>query len=260
MRIVMVILVSMVLCAPVFSTVLIIEDELPQMEVLAEFLENGNVTVDIVDQDHLPEHLHSYQAVIVYIHKKLFEPTELAIIEYAQNGGRLILLHHSISSGKAENKYYFDFLGVQLDQPKKSRYPVEPGGGYGWVAPISMTLVNLNPDHYITNHNVEWDQKIMYQPSDWPSVEKEYPAFQLDSTEVYMNHKYTDGREKTVLVGFRFFDERNKKLFVQDRAAWIKRTGKGQVIYFMPGHSKLEYRNRNISQWVLNAVLWDGKQ
>ena len=38
--------------------------------------------------------------------------------------------------------------------------------------------------------------------------------------------------------------KRNQKLFVQDRAGWIKKTGKGQVVYFMPGHSKLDYENK----------------
>ena len=79
----------------------------------------------------------------------------------------------------------------------------------------------------------------------------------MEHTEVYMNHKFTDGREKTILMGFKFFDERNQKLFVQDRAGWIKKTGKGQVVYFMPGHSKLDYENKNVSQWVLNAVMWE---
>ena len=243
---------------PAFAKILIIQDELPQMKVLADYLKsNGDLLVEIVDQDHIPATLSGYKAVIVYIHKKLFEPTEVAIIDYARKGGRLVVLHHSISSGKANNKYYFDFLGIQLDEGKKSKFPVEPGAGYGWVDPITLTMVNLNPNHYIANHKIDWNEKIEYTPSDWPSVEKEYPAIILEHTEVYMNHKYTDGREKTVLMGFKFFDERNKKLFVQDRAAWIKKTEKGEVVYFMPGHSSLDYENRNVSQWVLNAVMWE---
>ena len=247
-------------CIPQFSRakVLIIHDELPQMEVLTNFLmAKGNLKVEIVEQDKLPQDLSSYQAVIVYIHHKLFESTELAIIEYAKSGGRLVLLHHSISSGKAANNFYFDFLGIQLDGLKKSKFPVELGAGYGWVAPITLTMVNLNPMHYITNFNIDWDAEIVYTSSDWPSAERKYPAITLEHTEVYMNHKFTDGREKTVLIGFKFYDERNKKLFLQDRAAWIKKTGKGEVVYFMPGHSKLDYENKNISQWVLNAVMWE---
>lgn len=240
------------------ANVLIIQDEKPQMDVLADFIKtNGNLKVEIVDQKNLPENISSYQAVIVYIHGKMFEPTEVAIIDYAKKGGRLVILHHSISSGKANNKYYFDFLGIQLDDGKKSKYPVEPGAGYGWVDPITMTMVNLNPNHYITNHNVDWNETVEYMSSDWPNVEKTYPSFTLHHTEAYMNHKYTDGREKTVLVGMKFLDERNGKLFMQDRAAWIKDAGKGKIVYFMPGHSDLDYQNKNVSQWVLNAVVWE---
>jgi hypothetical protein len=237
--------------------VLIIQDELPQMTVLEKFLiEKGKIDVQIVDQETLPANLSVFNAVIVYLHKKLFEPTELAIIDYTKNGGYLILLHHSISSGKAENKYYFDFLGIKLDNPKQSKDPVEPGGGYGWVHPITMTLVNLNKNHYITSNNIDWDTTIDYKPSDRPSVEDKYPAIVLDNTEVYMNHKFTDGREKTVLIGLYFFDKRNDKYFVQDRVAWIKEQGKGKIFYLMPGHSKEEFENENISQLVLNAVVW----
>lgn len=240
------------------AKVLIIEDELPQMEVLAEYLKaNGNIESEIVNQENLPNDFSLYQAVIVYIHGKMFEPTEVAIIDYTKKGGRLVILHHSISSGKAKNKYYFDFMGIQLDEPTKSKYPVEPGAGYGWVDPITMTMVNLNPKHYITNHNIDWNETADYISSDWPGIKKTYPAIVLHHTEAYMNHKYTDGREKTVLVGMKFLDERNGKLFQQDRAVWVKQSGKGHIVYFMPGHSELDYQNKNISQWVLNAVVWE---
>jgi len=49
-------------------------------------------------------------------------------------------------------------------------------------------------------------------------VESLYPSLSLHESEVYMNHKFTDGREKTVLMGFRFLDERNDQMFMQDRA------------------------------------------
>jgi len=94
------------------------------MEVLAEFLkEKGKIGVTIVNQDSLPENFAIFDAVIGYIHRDLEEKTELKIIEYTQKGGRYICLHHSISSGKAKNKYYFDFLGIRLDNPENSRNP-----------------------------------------------------------------------------------------------------------------------------------------
>ncbi len=237
--------------------IIIIQDEIPQMNVLTNFLwENGGLTVDIVAQDSLPSSLSPYLAVIAYIHKELYETTEKAIIDYTINGGKFICLHHSISSGKAKNKYYFDFLGIQLDDPKNSKNPVEPGGGYAWKESVTLTLLNLNPNHYITNHQVNWGPKINYISSDQPSIEKKYPSITLEDSEVYLNHKFTDGREKTVLCGIKFYDERNGELFMQDRGVWFKKAGKGIIIYFQPGHASSDFRNENFAQMILNAVKW----
>ncbi|UCH61775.1 MAG: ThuA domain-containing protein [Fidelibacterota bacterium] len=241
----------------VLKKVLIIQDELPQIEVLAEFLrERGGMEVVVVDQEDLPSDFSPFSAVIGFIHGDLKIPTEKAIIDYTLRGGRHIVLHHTISSGKAENEFYFDFLGIRLDNPAESSDPVEPGGGYGWRHVPVLTLVNLNPQHYIINHKVNWGEEIPYTPSDFPSAEGLYPSLTLESSEVYLNHKYTDGREKTVLMGLKYFDDRNQVLFMQDRAGWIKRAGKGDIIYLLPGHEPSDYENRNISQMVLNAVNW----
>ncbi len=99
------------------TEVLIIQDELPPIKVLADFLqEKDRLSVTIRDQASLPGDLSGYRAVLVFIHRDLQETTEKAIIDYTQEGGRLICLHHSISSAKAANKFYFGFLGVQLDK------------------------------------------------------------------------------------------------------------------------------------------------
>jgi len=229
--------------------VIIVQDELPQMEVLAKFLrEKGNLSVTVTDQESFPEDLSAYQAVIVFIHKDLDEKTEKSIIDYTKNGGKLICLHHSISSKKAENKFYFDFLGMRLDKG-----PMETGG-YKWKA-SGWSLVNLNPQHFITNSGVNWPGKTTYTPSDYPSAEGLYPsiAFKEDS-EVFINHKFTDGREKVVLCGIVYHDTETDKTYMQDRGAWIKKQGKGTIFYFMPGHAVSDYDNRNVTQIILNAV------
>lgn len=231
--------------------VLIIQDELPQMEVLAKFLrEVGKLPVTIVDQQSVPEDLSVYKAVVVFIHRELLEKTEMAIIEYTRSGGRLVCLHHSISSGKALNRFYFDFLGMRLDKG-----PAETGG-YEWKAG-SYVLVNLNSQHFITNHNVDWDQKFTYTPSDYPSSQRKYPGITLGAdSEVFLNHKFTDGREKTVLCGIVYRDPESGKTYMQDRGAWIKKQGDGTIVYFMPGHAVSDYQNENISQIILNAIRW----
>ncbi len=238
--------------------ILIVHDELPQMEVLEKFLrEEGGLDVTVVEQSALPEDWSAYRAAIAYIHRVLEVPTEQAIIAYTEIGGRYIALHHSISSKKADNEFYFDFLGVRLDDPKAAKNPVMPGGGYGWREEVTLTLVNLNPAHYITSHNVTWGDEIPYTPSDQPSVEALYPSISLHETEVYLNHKFTDGREKAVLYGFKFFDDRNGQMFMQDRGAWLKKYGKGEVVYFQPGHATSDFENDNIAQMILNAITWE---
>ena len=234
--------------------VLIIQDERPQMDVLAKFLtEKGRLSVTIVDQQSLPEQVSAYKAVIVFIHRQLDEQTERAIIDYTNDGGRLVCLHHSISSRKAENKFYFDFLGMQLNKGSME------DGGYAWKA-SNWTLVNLNTKHYITNHNIEWKEQATYTSSDQPAMEKSYPTIGLkDDSEVFINHRFTDGREKTVLCGLIYTDKATGKTYMQDRGAWIKRQGKGTIVYLMPGHCESDYQNENIARMVLNAVNWQKK-
>jgi trehalose utilization protein len=75
-------------------------------------------------------------------------------------------------------------------------------------------------------------------------------------SEVYLNHKFTDGTEKTILLGLKFYDYRNDQLFMQDRAGWYKKSGKGDIFYFMPGHSSRDFQNTVLSQMILNAVYF----
>lgn len=232
--------------------VLIIQDELPQMEVLAKFLtEKGKLSVTITDQQNPVKPLSSYKAVIVFIHKDLHEQTERAIIDYTKAGGRLICLHHSISRKKAENKFYFDFLGIQLNKGTME------DGGYAWKA-VSWKLVSLNHLHYITNHKIEWKEQVEYTSSDLPSVEKSCFCIPLkEDSEVFVNHRFTDGREKRVLCGLIYTDKTTGKTYMQDRGVWIKEQGKGTIVYIMPGHCVSDYQNQGIAQMILNAVTWE---
>jgi len=233
------------------TEVLIIQDELPQMKVLADFLrEKGNLSVTIRAQASMPQDLSAYRAVLMFVHRNLQETTEKAIIDYTQKGGRLICLHHSISRVKAANKFYFGFLGIRLDQGPMA------AGGYVYKA-SGWSLVNLHPRHYITSLQVDWDDTTVYAPSDLPSVEGTYPSIRLaDDSEVFINHKFTDGREKTVLCGLVYHDKETNRTYLQDRGAWIKPQGQGTIVYFMPGHAPSDYQKNGISQMILNAIRW----
>jgi hypothetical protein len=246
--------------------VLLIHDGAKAVQPLAEFLKaQGHFDVTLVDQAHLPPAAEwaGFRAVLGYIHNRLLEPTELAIIEYTKNGGRFVALHHMISSGKAANRFYFDFLGVRLDSPQMAKDIVVPGAGYGWFTGadkgVEVTLVNLNPKHFIVSHNVQWSARVQYQSSDQLTVPAEYPAIVMPKAEAYMNHKFTDGREKTVLCGMSYLDPRTGTRFEQDRSAWFKSYGTGKIFYFQSGHFVEEYANANIAQMILNAIVWDGQ-
>jgi hypothetical protein len=248
------------------NRVLLIHDGAKAVQPLVEFLKTrGGLDVTLVDQAHLPlaEEWAGFRAVLGYVHNRLHEPTELAIIDYTKNGGRFVALHHMISSGKAVNRYYFDFLGVRLDSPLMAKDIVVPGAGYGWFTGadkgVEVTLVNLNPKHFIVSHNVEWSARVHYQSSDQLTVAAEYPAIVMPKAEAYMNHKFTDGREKTVLCGMSYVDPRTGTRFEQDRSAWLKSYGTGKIVYFQSGHFAEEYANANIAQMILNAIVWDGQ-
>src|SRR5438046_1001865 len=95
--------------------VLIIADEFPAMHLLAEKLQSeAQVSSRVVSQKELPASLTPFDTVVVYIHGALDEKAEEALIGYTKAGGKLVLLHHSISSGKRKNAHWFSFLGVSL--------------------------------------------------------------------------------------------------------------------------------------------------
>lgn len=224
------------------ENVLIVADEIPAMEILAGHLKSGaGAECTIVKQDAMPADLAGYGAVMVYIHKTIEEPPEKAFIEYAKGGGKLILLHHSISSGKRKNRYWFPFLGIALPEKDFSE------GGYKYFNPVTVEVVNLAPKHFITTHAVKYESTISYKGS-------QRPGFVLKDTEVYLNHEYSMPR--TTLLGLKYKDEKTGVTYEQDTAGWIMEAGKGKVIYFMLGHSGQEYENPAYAQILVNGVKY----
>ncbi len=245
---------TMIASAKTFADeqVLIVQDERPQMLVLEKYLKQvGELKVITVEQKSLPQRFSDYKSIIAFLHHKLEETAEVALLDYARKGGRLICLHPSISRGKQANKYYFPAMGIKLENT-----PLEEGG-YAYREGISYALVNLMPAHFITSHEITWGEKTAYTRSDGPDrEEKMLPSIELHETEVYLNHQFTDSSQKILLCGLKFYDEKTRGWFMQDRAAWLKHYGQGEIIYFMPGHRPSDYENRNIAQMILNAILW----
>jgi trehalose utilization protein len=248
-------LLAALFCGPVLAAekVLIVADEFPAMEALAERLQAGaGVDCDLVRQTAIPAGIKNRPAVIVYIHQGIGEPAEVTFIDYAKSGGKLILLHHSISSGKRSNQYWFPFLGIKLPQGDLSQ------GGYHYYEGIEMELVNLAPDSYVTTHQVKYDRQVSYQRSDAGEPEVPYPGFELRDTEVYLNHVFTS--PKHILLGFKAKDPKTGKVYMQDRAGWYERADKGWVFYFMAGHSRKDFDNPAYAQIVVNAITWKPRE
>lgn len=227
--------------------VLIVADEFPAMEVLAAKLKTAEaIDTKLVKQTEIPADLAQFRAMVVYIHGDMKDAAEKAFIGYARNGGRLILLHHSISSGKRRNQYWTPFVGVNLP------FGEFESGGYRWIDPVNLDVVNLAPGHYVTSHNIKYDAKIRYTRSDVEGGEKEYDGFHLEETEVYLNHVFLEPHQ--ILLGLKYKDEKTGKTYMQDRAGWYKRAGKGHLYYFMAGHSVKEFQNPVYVQMVVNSI------
>lgn len=230
------------------AEVLIVADEFPAMEIVAQRLkQDEGIASKIVKQDEMPTELGKFSAVVVYVHKKLADAPAKAMVDYTNAGGKLVALHHSISSGKRENKYWLPFLGMDL--PKAD---VEQGG-YKWIEGVKLQVVNLVPDHFITAHKVSYETRIAYCSTE-TREEKQCPGFTLEDSEVYLNHTFTGPR--TTLLGLKYTDEKSGKTWMQDRAGWLKPSGKGWIIYLMPGHRAQEFQHPAYSRIVLNAITY----
>jgi hypothetical protein len=235
---------------PVFGAdeVLIVADEFPAMELLARQCESQeDIRSTIVAQNALPADLQPYSAVVVYIHGRLEEGTERALIDYTLGGGRLVALHHSISSGKRKNAHWFGFLGISLPAGEVSE------GGYQWKEPVTLQFVNLAPDHFVTTHRISWPGTTLYR-AEGDDGSRVVPAFRLEESEVYINH--TLAAPRTILLGFKYVDEASGTIHMQDRSGWFKPAGQGLIFYFQPGHSAKDFENPVFSRMIINAIVY----
>lgn len=228
--------------------VLIVADEFPAMEYLADQCRTlENLEARLVPQNRLPADLSSHRAVVVYIHRGLDTNAEQAFIRYTRAGGRLVVLHHSISSAKRKNPDWFPFLGIELPQGDVNQ------GGYKWIEPATIQIVNLAPDHFITTNKVQWPTRVPYRRENAGS-EENLPGMVLEGSEAYLNHTFAGPR--TLLLGLRYQDPETGRVWMQDRAGWIRRAGQGWIVYFQPGHSIRDFQQPAYTRLILNAILY----
>jgi hypothetical protein len=231
------------------SGVLIVHDELAPMQVLAEGLRERGYDTRLLDEAAFAAAVGSYTpaAVFMYVHAVIDPVVERRLIDYAEAGGRLVILHHGLASAKTRNEHWLPFLGVKIFPRDDPRFPWKVLRG-------RFEFVNLRPGHYITTHRVEYPRRTSYEPSDAPSAPQDLPAIEFPDTEVFLNHVFTDARRKTVLFGFRI--EAEGRIHVQDRAGWMMPAGKGHVFYFQPGHLAGDFREPRYVQILVNCIEW----
>jgi hypothetical protein len=242
-------LIAAAMAGNALAEVLIVADEFPVMQAVAGKLKaEEHISSQLVAQKDLPASLGSFEAVIVYIHGALSERAEEAFIAYTEAGGKLVCLHHSISSGKRKNAHWFQFLGVSLPEGPLS------SGGYKWTEGVSWELANLNPNHFIMTNHVSYPARVAYTSTNPVSTSGSLPGFALSNSEAYINHIHTESR--TLLMGLKYKDAGTGTTYMQDRAGWIKPAGKGWIVYLMPGHRQSDFDNVAYGRIVLNAVIW----
>ena len=226
--------------------VLIVADEFPAMQGLASHLKtDAAAECRVVAQTNLPTTLAGFHAVVVYIHGRLLPAPERAFVDYAETGGRLVLLHHSISSGKRTNALWFPFLGVELPQKELA------AGGYKWIEPADLEIVNLAPRHFVTTNAVLYSQRVVWRGTG-SGADAELPGFPLPASEVYLNHQLVGAH--TILLGFKYREPTTGRDWLQDTAGWYRRAGRGWVFYFKPGHTARDFENPAYARILVNAV------
>lgn len=237
--------------------VLIVCDERVQMETPAKYLgETGKLEVEIVDQESFPASISGFRAVIDFVHKPFTDRVEKALIDYCEAGGRLISLHHSISSSKRLNKHWLDFCGMTL--------PTGPRDQGGWfvVGNTTVELVNLRPDHYVTSHNVKYQTATEYgspiptMESSIAAAQGKRPALEFQRSEVFLGQQFAGKEPHEILFGLKCFDPTTSRTIMMDRGGWYQRKGKGWHFYFQVGHATGDFQNPAYRQVLLNAIRW----
>ena len=232
---------------PPAQKVLIVQDELPPVKVLAQALrDKAGLDVALVGQDKLPDDLSGFAAVFNFVHKPMTPRTERLCIEYARNGGRHILLHHAISSSKRSNPKLLKELHSAVPPGRK------PAGGF-YVERGTLTFANLAPKHFITSNGITYPATAAYPDAKGRAIGR--PAFAFDNTEVFLNLKFAPCPARTFLYGITFTDAAGKH-FAQPAGGWLMKTGKGHSFYFQAGHEATDFANPIYQQVLVNCVLW----
>ena len=203
-----------------------------------------SIDSDIVSQRQLPADLRAYRAVIVHIEGALQATAAKAFQDYAEDGGRLILLHNSIGANKSSE--WMSFVGVKLGSGDAAK------GGLRNIPNATVDLVALTHRNFVIENKVAYSKLVPYQ-SHSRTREMTLPGLTFRGTEVFLNHTYT--RVKRPLMGIKATDPRSGVTHVQDSGIWVEELDKGQIYYFMLGQTVEDFQTKAYVQMIANAVI-----
>lgn len=210
-------------------------------------------------------------AIITYNKNCYSNTTVSALIEFTQKGGRLIALHHNISSMMMRQPKWLAFAKVQIEKGEHAKYPwsVMEGG--------DLFLFNLSPNHPITTNNVTFPDSapiletygMKADASQWVlthalttvemtkvSQERTQPALKFHESEYFINHVLLPAPERVLLFGEYFIFPKKGKAFISANGGWMLPVGRGKLFYFMPGHSSHDY-NEEYCHIIKNALEFE---
>ena len=235
--------------------VLILGDKADEMPELRQRIQSGGWTTTQLAQNDWNATTSEFDAIVVYIHEPIVETVEKALIDYAEQGGRLLVVHHAIASAKMQNPRWLEFLGVKI-VPKSA-----PDAPWFVSGDVAFTVVNLAPKHYITSNDVVYDKTVEYRSTTRKELDGEFPAFVLEHTEIFHNQRNTDADAKIPLLAYRLDGQQGAELPVNvpafdETAGWLKKTGQGWTVYLQPGHAPSDFRHPIFGQILMNALDW----
>jgi len=235
---------------------LILADKVDEMPELRKLIQSGGWTVTQLAQKDWNTSTSGFDAIAVYIHEPILEAVETALIDYAEQGGRLLVVHHALASAKMQNPRWLAFLDIKI-VPKTA-----PDAPWFVSADIAFTVVNLAPKHYITSNGVEYDKTAAYRSTNRKELNGEFPAFVLEQSELFHNQQNMDADAKIPLLAYQMDATQAGELpsnvpAFDETAGWLKKTGKGWTVYLQPGHAPTDFQHPAFGRILLNALDWN---
>jgi hypothetical protein len=224
-----------------------VTDVRPAASALADTLRSTeNIDSSIVTQEQLPSSLGSFRAVIVQVEGPLTAAAAAAFENYAKAGGRLVLLHGVLGPNKRSTPEWMSYVGVRLSSGDVAK------GGFRSIPYASVDLVALSLRSFVTENKVIYTKAVTYRSTSH-GREMTLPALSLPATDVFVNQAYT--RPKRVLMGIKVTDPRSSVTYMQDTGIWVEELDKGQIYYFMLGHTPGDFKVKAYVQMIANAVI-----